>query len=112
MKADKGERRAGLAGNGVRAVGAMVKKLLQEGGRFATIWTGRFRPANACIGYGAKHGSSGIVVKLKIFLRPAMPVVDVGLVPDLPEPGFDGIVPIAFAQVLGELKNQFAPLDR
>src|ERR1044071_3555409 len=100
------ERRAGFSGGVIRAAEAVLNEVLEP----ARVAAGYFRAADARLGQGTAHGVGRIVVELVKFVGSALPIGDVGFVPDFPEPGSGLGLAIFFSTMLGPLEDQLAPL--
>lgn len=109
MEADEIESSAGFAGGVVLLVRAVFKKGAKKFRGFWVSRTGGVGPANTSFGQSAQNGVDAEVVKLEEFFRRALPVVDVRLVPNFPEPRFDFGIAVTRAEVMNELKDEFSP---
>src|SRR5580658_5923931 len=84
--ADEVQRCAGATGCGIHAVRAVLEKLAQK--RLGMVADARsFQTSNAGLGQDIANGGCGEVIQAVVLGRCAMPVADVGLVPNLPKPG-------------------------
>ncbi len=88
----------------------MIEEAAQKGRGVLVGRPGGIVPAHARCGKSAPHRVRGVVVEFLIFFRRAFPVADIGLVPDLPQPGLHFLPAIPLHTVPHPLVNQFAPL--
>ena len=108
MEGDEVERN-GIAGGGVLVVGAVVEEVGEEGDGALAAGAGAAGAADAGVGQRLADAGDGVVVQLQVIGRRALPVADVGLVPDLEVPGGDFVAAIALDEVLDDAAHQFAP---
>src|ERR1017187_7963675 len=108
MEGDEVERN-GIAGPGVLVVGAVVQEAGEEGDGALAAGAGAAGAADASVGQRLADTGDGVVVELQVIGGRALPVGDVGLVPDLEVPGGDFIAAIALDEVLDDAAHQFAP---
>src|SRR5580658_9869487 len=109
MEADEQQRRADLSGGVVGLMRAVFEEMAQEFGGMRIAWTGAVWTADSRFGKRAQDGIGCKIVKLEIFFPRALPVVNVRLVPDFPQPGFYFGVAVTFAQMTRKLKNELGP---
>ena len=110
MKADEEQRRADFSSRVVSLMRAVFEELAQEFGGMRISWSGAVRTADASFGKRAQDGIGREIVKFEIFLRRALPVVNIWLVPNFPQPGFDFRVAVTLAQMARKLINELGPL--
>src|SRR5882762_1047269 len=110
MEQDEIEPRARFLRHVVAPMRAMIEKTAQELSSFRIGGAGRIRATHASLGQGAHNGVDGVVVKLEEFVLRALPVADVGLIPNFPEPSFYLCVAVSCAKMADELKDEFGPL--
>src|SRR6267378_8220846 len=110
MKGDEIKLRAGFSGHLVSLVRAMIEKNAQEFSSLRRSRAGGIRAADARFGKRSQNGIGRVVVEFEEFLGSALPVSDIGFIPDFPQPGFYFRVAIALAKMLNKLKNDFRPL--
>src|SRR5450631_2687298 len=102
--ADEVEGRAFAAGGGVYSGGAVLEKLAKK--RLGVVAdAGGFRASDAGLRPFLAKGGGGEIVKAVVFRSRALPVADVRLVPDFPQPGF-GLLAEALVQMCGVGGNQ------
>src|SRR5467141_1546904 len=105
MKRDEVQSRTGLSSRVVSLVRAMIEKNAQE---FSCLR--RSRAAHASFWKRSQNGIGRVVVEFEEFLGSALPVSDIGFIPDFPQPGFYFRVAVALAKMPNKLKNDFRPL--
>src|SRR4051812_37218322 len=105
MEGNEIERRAALGAREISAAQAMLQELAREGATAA----GGIPAAPPFRRQRAFHAVDGVVVQFEEFVRFAAPIADVGLVPDLPIPGFHLGAAMFFDAMLRPLENQFFP---
>src|ERR1700693_3585459 len=105
MKADEVQARTILSAHVVWLVSTMVEERSQKFRRLGIGGAGTVRAADARFRKGPQDRIHAEVVQLEIFLRRSLPVIDVGLVPYLPQPGFDLRIAVTLAQMVDELKD-------
>src|SRR5437588_12926117 len=110
MKRDEVKSRAGLSSRVVSLVRAMIEKNAQEFSSLRRSRAGGIRAANAGFGKRSQNGIGRVVVEFEEFLVSALPVSDIGFIPDFPQPGFYFRVAVALAKMPYILKNIFMPL--
>ena len=101
--------RDGIAGGGVFIVGAVVEEVGEEGDGALAAGAGGAGAADAGVGEGFADAGDGVVVELEVLLGGALPVGDVGLVPDFKVPGGDLVAAVALDEVLDYAAAEFAP---
>src|SRR2546425_907473 len=109
MKRDEVKSRAGLSSRVVSLVRAMIEKNAQEFSSLRRSRAGGVRAAHASFGKRAQYGVDRVVIEFEEFLGRALPIRDVRFIPDFPQPSFYLPVPIAFAKMPNELKDDFRP---
>src|SRR6266404_3899633 len=110
MEQDEIELRASFLRDIVTLMGAMIEKTAEELSSFRIGGAGRIRATHASLGQGAHNGVDGVVVKLEEFVLGGLPVADVRLIPNFPEPRFYLCVAVSCAKMADELKDEFGPL--
>src|SRR5689334_10801226 len=88
----------------------MLEETSQEGGRALTPWARGIRSPDPRRRQCAPDRIHRVVVELVILLGRALPISDIRLVPDLPQPRLHLCLSIALHAVSGPLKDEFGPL--
>src|SRR6266404_2233786 len=110
MEQDEIELRASFLRDIVTLMGAMIEKTAEEVSSFRIGGAGRIGTADASFGERAQNGIDGVIVQLEEFVLRALPVADIRLVPNFPEPSFYLCVAVSCAKMADKLKNEFSPL--
>ena len=84
---------------------AMLQKAVEERARFCAGRSRARRSANLRIGQRGSHACDSIVVELEVFLRSAVPIADVRLVPHFEVPGAHLPAAVAINKVLSKLAD-------
>src|ERR1019366_290901 len=108
MEGDEVER-DGFAGSGVFVVGAVVEEVGEEGDGALAAGSGAAGATDAGVGQRLADTGDGVIVELQVIGRRALPVGDVGLVPDFEVPGGDFVAAIALDEVLDHAADELAP---
>src|SRR5580704_14850383 len=111
MEADELQGRADFSRRVVGLMRAVFEEVAQKFSGMRISWTGAVRTADAGFRKRAQDGVGCEIIKCEIFFRRALPVVNVWLVPNFPQPGFYFGVAVAFAQMTRELKNELGTFD-
>src|SRR5437660_554683 len=105
MEADEIQGSAGFAAGIVLASRAVLEKLIQKLRGLWTTWAGCIWTADARLRQRAQNCLRREVVEFEKFLRSSLPVIDVGFVPYLPQPGPHLCIAVTLTQVTNKLKN-------
>src|SRR6185437_13627789 len=109
MKADKSERAAGFTRGIVFAARAVFEKGAQKISGTPACRTGRIRTTDPGVRISALDGVGRVVVKLEIFFLRAVPISNIGFVPDFPEPGLESGIAVSLAHMARPLIDQLRP---
>src|SRR6267143_1129301 len=85
MKRDEVKSRAGLSSRVVSLVRAMIEKNAQEFSSLRRSRAGGIRAAHASFGKRSQYGIDRVIVQFEEFLGSALPVSDIGFIPDFPQ---------------------------
>src|SRR5216684_1800332 len=109
MKADEVQPRTCLSAHVIFLMRAMVEKQSQEFRRLGIARTCAVRTADTSLGKCAQDRVDSEIVKLEIFFRRPLPVIDVGLIPNFPQPGLHLGSAVALAQMPDKLIYDVRP---
>src|SRR5271163_2169375 len=93
----------------ISLMSAVLEELAQEFGRMRISRARAVWSSDASFRKRAQHCIGREIIELEVFLGRTLPVFDVRLVPDFPQPGFHFRVAVTRPQVTSKLKNQLRP---
>src|SRR5712692_444212 len=88
----------------------MFEKHSEEFSGFGTCGPRGIGPANTSFGKGPQDGINGKVIKLEVFFRRSFPILNVGFIPEFPQPGFHLGISVTLAEMMNELEDKLRPL--
>ena len=87
----------------------MLEEVVEECAGFGRVGAGACGAANLGSGQRSADSCDGIVVELEVLRGRAVPVADVGFIPDFEVPGIDFFPAVARDQMLGKSADELAP---
>src|SRR5262249_52887795 len=104
------EMRSCLAGGKILLVCAVIEKCAKKLSRLRAARSGAIRAANFRVREGTEHGRNCQVIELEELFPSALPIANIGFVPNLPEPSSYFGLAVSLLQMPRELINKLRPL--